>query len=54
MADASKEDITAKLGHLDRRVMYWILVIIIVFTLFFPIGLPLKVSPRTQDFYRVL
>lgn len=34
--------------------MYWILAAIIVFSLLFPIGLPLKVSPRTKDFYQVL
>jgi hypothetical protein len=54
MPDAKKADLWAKLEHIDRRILYWILAAIIVFSLLFPIGLPLKVSPRTNDFLKVL
>lgn len=54
MPEENKPDIWAKLEHVDRRILYWILVAIIIFSLFFPIGLPLKVSSTTQQFYQVL
>jgi hypothetical protein len=54
MPEEKKADIWGKLERIDRRILYWILAAIIVFSLLFPIGLPLKVSPRTKNFYQVL
>lgn len=54
MPDEKKRDTWSRLEHIDRRILYWILAAIVVFSLLVPIGLPLKVSPRTKDFYQVL
>ena len=54
MSEEKKADTWTKLEHIDRRILYWILAAIIVFSLLFPIGFPLKISPRTKDFNQVL
>jgi hypothetical protein len=54
MAEEKKGDFWTKFEVLDRRVIYWILAGIICFTILIPVGLPLKVSSRTQDFYNKL
>lgn len=40
-----------KIEGVDRRVLYWILVLLIVITSLVPIGLPIPISQMTRSFY---
>lgn len=49
---AGKDDIWTKIGNIDRRIYWWILTIVMLVSLVFPLGLPKKISPITRDYYR--
>jgi hypothetical protein len=50
----SGQTIWDKLQNVDRRVFYWILFISLTIPFLTPIGLPITVTPSTQDFYEGL
>lgn len=54
MSEEKKTDNWTKLENIDRRILYWILTAIIVFSILVPIGLPIKITQRTKDFYQLL
>ena len=43
--------ILEKIYNLDKRIIYWIMLAVIILPLITPIGIPLPVSPRTAQFY---
>lgn len=49
-----KESIWSKLLSIDRRILYWILVVLIIIPLVTPLGLPIPISDATRKFYDVL
>lgn len=50
----SKEHFWSKILTIDRRILYWILVVLILIPIFRPIGLPIPVSETTRRFYEIL
>lgn len=45
------QGIWTKIAQLDRRVLYWILFLLLIIPPLKPLGLPLTVSPSTRGFY---
>jgi hypothetical protein len=50
----SNESFLSKMLTIDRRILYWILVVLIVIPIIRPIGLPIPVSETTRKFYDTL
>jgi len=48
---AASESIWDKLGNLDRRILFWAIVLIIIIPLIHPLGLPVTVSERVREAY---
>jgi len=46
-----KESIWAKMATVDRRIFYWILFIGLMVPFINPIGLPIAITPSSQDLY---
>lgn len=44
----------AKLAVIDKRILYWVLVILLVIPYLYPIGFPITVSQSTRDLYEFI
>lgn len=51
---AEKESIWLRMQRIDRRVLYWILVILLVIPVLRPIGIPVILSPMTKATYNTI
>jgi len=47
----SQEGIWHRLQNIDRRIIYWILFIILAIPFISPLGLPVAISPQSQSLY---
>lgn len=46
-----RENIWDKLENLDRRILFWVIVLVVAIPLVNPLGFPIKVSERVQEAY---
>jgi len=47
-------DFIEKIGRLDRRIIYLTVALAVILPLFFPLGLPIEVTPPVQQLYDVI
>jgi hypothetical protein len=54
MTEKSDTSVLAKIERIDRRVLYWVLILLIVVPTLSPIGLPIPISEMSRKFYTAL
>ena len=54
MSERTDTNIWTKIGNLDRRIIWWPVTIIVAIILINPIGLPIKITKPTTEFYDVI
>lgn len=54
MSEGKDASIWTKIGNLDRRILWWPVTIAIAVILINPIGLPIKITQPTVEFYDVI
>jgi hypothetical protein len=54
MESKNNEDIFTKIGKLDPRIFYAILLVLMSYPMINPIGIPIPIAKTTQDFYNTV
>jgi len=54
MTEKSDTSILARIERIDRRVLYWLLILLIVVPTLAPLGLPIPISEMTRKFHTAL